>query len=172
MGGHLSYHVILIFDPLILNICSVRRPIGCDMIELRTRFLVKSNKLQLSYSDIKIENWWTVPTMDDFTISGFQSLHCLRGPITHPHTKFQQNRYTRLIYFREPPTIQCLSEVNIGRTTSNLIRTFQHDRRMLGWIIQLLTIRSTLTPGFQRGAILDRLFLRVGERPTLNFERG
>ena len=56
------------------------------------QILATSNNSWLSYSDTKIENLRPSSTVGEFTIGGFQSLRCLRRPVTHPYVEFQQKQ--------------------------------------------------------------------------------
>ena len=127
---------------------------------------MKSNNPRLSYSDIKIVNLGAVPTMD-VTVGGLQKVHGLRGPITHPYTKFQQNPIIcGWVIFGESPT-RCFSEVS-GRTTPNWPGHFNTIRRCAA---ELLRYVQFSWPGFQWGQFWTAYFTELGSNQILRRDR-
>jgi len=82
-----------------------------------------------------IEQWykWKIwsPFQHWFKIRGFISSRCLRGLITHPHTK---SDYPRLSYFRGRPQEVNASQISAGWNTSNLVSKFQQEGPIFSWV--------------------------------------
>jgi len=149
------YRVTITVDPLTLNTYISGKSLTRLWHDQTVPNFSKSNNPRLSYSDIRIENLGTVPH------HGFHgmwiSLRCLYRPITHPHTKFQQNPTIRSRYILGGGGLQrdCFSEVSgpdyikFGRDISKR----SPDERLIYW-----WFNRFLRSGFY-GAIFKPIYL-------------